>query len=233
MKLHISRLLPVFLIVLYLTGCQTANTTLLIEDNEFKLNDLENKTVTIAPVQIVENNIPEQTKLAVMKIFDNSGTEKLDVDVQSLFAQNIMDGLDLFTVKILNKDFVIENNNGTQVLIPTIRVDDIFKARMNKNIEINSAVTEGTNFILVPLALKLDAESNVNAQFKNADLVDPGIKATISYVIYDVQKKNIALSGVLTGVSEKSGMIDRTLGRNEILLAANNAVNQFVEELRK
>ena len=218
---------------IFITGCQTTNTTLMIDDPEFNLHDMQNKTVYITPAQIVENNIPKQTQITVIKPNDMFDSQNLDVDLQTLLAQNFTEGLDFFTVRTINKSFIIENNNGTQVIIPTVKIDNHYRARANDDFRINKVLTAGCDFVFVPLALQLDAVDNVNKPYKSIDLVEPGFKASINYVVYDVSKNKIAASGVLIGTAEKSGMIDNTLGRNAILLAMNNAIRNLLEEFRK
>ena len=228
-------IIPTFFILSFIliVSCQTANTTLMIEDSEFNLNNLQGKMVVIAPAQIVENNIPKQTQISVIKPNDKFDPQNLDVDLQTLLAQNFSEGLDFFTVRTINKSFIIENNNGTQVIIPTVKIDNHYRARVNDDFKINKTLTSGCDFIFVPLALQLDAVDNVNKPYKSIDLVEPGYKASVNYVIYDVNKDKIAASGLLIGTAEKSGMIDNTLGRNAILLAMNNAIRNLLEEFRK
>ncbi|HRP91688.1 MAG TPA: hypothetical protein PLH53_02260, partial [Ignavibacteriaceae bacterium] len=163
---------------IFIIGCQTTNTTLMIDDPEFNLHDMQNKTVYITPAQIVENNIPKQTQITVIKPNDMFDSQNLDVDLQTLLAQNFTEGLDFFTVRTINKSFIIENNNGTQVIIPTVKIDNHYRARANDDFRINKVLTAGCDFVFVPLALQLDAVDNVNKPYKSIDLVEPGFKAS-------------------------------------------------------
>ena len=215
------------------TGCQTTNTALLKNDPDFNLYDMQKKMVYIVPAQVVENNIPKQVKNPFLKPSDSFDPENIDVDLQNLLAQNFTEELGLFTSKTINKSFVIENNNGTQVVIPTVKVGDQYKAKLNNDFKVNSVLTEGCDFLFVPIALQLDNVDNVNAQFKNVDLVESGYQTTIYYVIYDVHKNKIVVSGSLVGEAEKSKMIDNSLGRNAVLLAMNSAIGKLLEEFRK
>ncbi len=224
--------LSIFGLIL-MVSCQTVNPTLIKDDPEFNLYDMQKKMVYIVPAQIVENNIIKKNELPVMKPSDAFDVQNIDVDLQNLLAQNFTEELGLFPVKTINKEFILENNNGTLSLIPTAKVDNQYKARINSDFKINSLLTAGCDYIFVPIALQLDAVENVNKPFKSIDLVDPGYRASISYVIYDVKKNNIAVSGLLIGSAERSGMINTTLGRNAILLAMNSAINNLLAEFRK
>lgn len=216
-----------------LTGCQTTNLRMNFEDPDFTLNQLHGKTVVVTPVQVVEDNIPQQNKLSIIKTAENYNTQNLDVDTQTLLAQNLAQGIDLFTTKVLSKDVITKNNNGTTVIIPMSKTGNEYNANIKNDFVIKPELKTGTDFLLVPIALQLDIVNNVNGHYKNIDLIDPGVQAKISYILFDVNKNKPVASGKLLGAVEKSGLIDNTLGRDAILLAINNAASELLLEFQK
>jgi hypothetical protein len=221
----------ILLIIACLTGCQTSTSNMIYEDSEFRLSQLEEKNVLVTPAQIIDDQLSNQIELSFGKKTASYDTRYLDVETQNLIAENFR-MYDMFTVKTIDKNYLIENNNGTQIVIPIIKKGDSYKAQLTPGYSVNQAVAGNADFLFVPLSLSLNAVSNVNRHYKNEDLKDPGIRADLSYVIYDVKKNRIALSGDVSGVVEKSGVIDNMMGRDAILLAVNKAAENLLKEFR-
>lgn len=219
-------------ILLLLIGCQTANTNLILEDPNFTLYDLQEKTVLVIPALTIENSIPTQNQLpTLIPQNDYSNTANLDMETKLLLDQRISEELDLFNVNLMPNLFSNENNNS-QILIPIYKVDNVYKVKPNSDITVDEELSKTADYFLVPLAIQLETERNVNEQFKSEELVEPGIRATMSYVFIDATTKKIVISGTVHGKAAKSGMIDRTLGKNVVLMAVNNAISELIKEFK-
>jgi len=231
-KAVLSVLSFAFLIVLTFS-CSTFNEKLIVQDSEFSFSYLQNKTILAGTAQIVENTIPNQTQIS---LWDNSGDSNfanLEAEIQSLLIMRINEETGLLKLKPATSGYLTENNNDVPVIIPMKKVNNIYKPILNQNIEFDEHLSTMVDYLFVTLAVQLESVDNVNEQFKSIDLVEPGIRVSLSYAIVDVFKNKIVVSGVVRGVAEKSRMIDRTLGRNAILLAANNAISELVEAFEK
>lgn len=219
-------------ILLLLIGCQTANTKLIVEDPDFTLYDLQEKTVLVTPAITIENSVPAQNQLpALFTQNDRSSIAHLDMETKLLLDQRISDELDLFKVNLMPNLFS-KGNNNSQLMIPIYKIDNVYKVKLNSDITLDEELSKAADYLLVPLAIQLSSELNINEQFKSEDLVEPGIKATMSYVFVDASTKKIVLSGTVNGKAAESGMIDRTLGKNVVLLAVNNAITELIKEFK-
>lgn len=219
-------------ILLLVIGCQTANTNLIFEDPDFTLYDLQEKTVLVTPVMTIENNVPKQNELpTLITLNDNSSIASLDSETKLLLDRRISEELDLFNVNLISNLFSKENKIS-QMLIPIYKVDNVYKVKPNSDITIDKELLKIADYLLVPLAIQLESERNVNEQFKSEALVEPGVKATMSYVFIDATTKKIVISGTVHGKAAKSGMIDRTLGKNVVLMAVNNAITELIKEFK-
>lgn len=147
--------------------------------------------------------------------------------------KKISENLDLFIPKSLNKGFVLENNKGSKILIPIIKRDGIYRAASKTEFNIDEKLTQNGDYILIPLAIQLDDVRNINERYQSADLVEPGIEASVSYAVYDISGKKIVISGTVQGVAKKSYMIDKSLGKDDMYLAVDEALKALVTEFRK
>ncbi len=233
MKNKIKVLLSFLPLIIILIACQTVPHTLLIEDPDFNLDKLRNHTVILSVPQFIENNMRNVSQLPFLESDDFTKRDNADVEIQSLMVRQITENLNLFIPKALNKDYILEHNNGSKILLPIIKKDGFYKVAPNTIFNINEKITEDADYILVPLAIQLEDVDNINERFKSIDLVEPGTKATISYAIYGVKENKIVVSGVVDGVTSKTLLIDRAMGKDDITQAVNNAIYSMVEEFRK
>jgi len=225
--------LLIFLLILGIISCQTVNSGLVIEEPDFNLSKLKGKEVLISVPQVIENNIPKTTQLPFFDSDDFSKRESIDTDIQNLMVKKISENLDLFITKSLSKSFILENNNGSKILIPIIKKDGFYKSASKTHFNIDEKLTQNGDYILIPLAIQLDDVRNINERYQSADLVEPGIEASISYVIYGINEKTIVISGIVQGVAKKSYMIDKSLGKDDVYFAVDEAVKSLVKEFMK
>jgi len=223
----------IFPLILGIFGCQTVNSGLVIEYPEFNLNKLKGKEVFISVSQVIENSIPKTTQLPVFDSDDFSKRESIDTDIQNLMMKRISENLDLFIPKSLSKSFILENNNGSKILIPIVKKDGFYKAASKTQFNIDEKLKQNGDYILIPLAIQLDDVRNINERYQSADLVEPGIEASISYVIYGINENTIVISGIVQGVAKKSYMIDKSLGKDDVYFAVDEAIKSLVKEFMK
>ncbi|HQI42139.1 MAG: hypothetical protein B6D44_10990 [Ignavibacteriales bacterium UTCHB2] len=223
----------IFPLILGIFGCQTVNSGLVIEEPDFNLSKLKGKEVLISVPQVIENNIPKTSQLPFFDSDDFSKRESIDTDIQNLMVKKISENLDLFIPKSLSKSFILENNNGSKILIPIIKKDGFYKAASKTQFNIDEKLTQNGDYILIPLAIQLDDVRNINERYQSADLVEPGIEASISYVIYGINEKTIVISGIVQGVAKKSYMIDKSLGKDDVYFAVDEAIKSLVKEFMK
>lgn len=223
----------IFLLILGIFSCQTVNSGLVIEEPDFNLSKLKGKEVLISVPQVIENNIPKTSQLPFFDSDDFSKRESIDTDIQNLMVKKISENLDLFIPKSLSKSFILENNNGSKILIPIIKKDGFYKAASKTQFNIDEKLTQNGNYILIPLAIQLDDVRNINERYQSADLVEPGIEASICYVIYGINEKTIVISGIVQGVAKKSYMIDKSLGKDDVYFAVDEAIKSLVKEFMK
>jgi hypothetical protein len=233
MKSQIKLLLSILPLIAGIYSCQTVNSGLVIEDPDFNLNKLKGKEVLISVPQVIENNVSKATELPFFDGDDFSKRESIDTDIQNLMMKKISENLDLFIPKSLNKGFVLENNKGSKILIPIIKRDGIYRAASKTEFNIDEKLTQNGDYILIPLAIQLDDVRNINERYQSADLVEPGIEASVSYAVYDISGKKIVISGTVQGVAKKSYMIDKSLGKDDMYLAVDEALKALVTEFRK
>ncbi len=233
MKNCIKPFLLVLPLIIGFFSCQTVNRGLVIEEPDFDLNKLKGKEVLISVPQVIENNIPKTSQLPFFDSDDFSKRESIDTDIQNLMVKKISENLDLFIPKSLSKSFILENNNGSKILIPIIKKDGFYKAASKTQFNIDEKLTQNGDYILIPLAIQLDDVRNINERYQSADLVEPGIEASISYVIYGINEKTIVISGIVQGVAKKSYMIDKSLGKDDVYFAVDEAIKSLVKEFMK
>ncbi|MCZ7611683.1 MAG: hypothetical protein M5U17_16185 [Ignavibacterium sp.] len=233
MKNQIKKLFLTLPLIISIYSCQTVNSGLVFEDPDYNLSKLKGKEVLISVPQVIENNISRTAELPFFGSDDFSKRESIDTDIQNLMMKKISENLDLFIPKSLNKDFVLENNKGSKILIPIIKKDGIFRAASKTELNIDEKLTQDGDYILIPLAIQLDDVRNINERYQSADLVEPGIEACVSYVIYSINEKKIVISGVVQGVAKKSYMIDKSLGKDDMYFAVDEAIKALVTEFRK
>jgi len=233
MKNQIKKLLLTLPLIISIYSCQTVNSGLVFEDADYNLSKLKGKEVLISVPQVIENNISRTAELPFFGSDDFSKRENVDIDIQNLMMKKISENLDLFIPKSLNKAFVLENNKGSKILIPIIKKDGIYRAASKTELNIDEKLTQDGDYILIPLAIQLDDVRNINERYQSADLVEPGIEASVSYVIYSINEKKIVISGVVQGVAKKSYMIDKSLGKDDMYFAVDEAIKALVTEFRK
>lgn len=233
MKNCIKPFLLVLPLIIGFFSCQTVNRGLVIEEPDFDLNKLKGKEVLISVPQVIENNISKAAELPFFGSDDFSKRESIDTDIQNLMMKKISENLDLFIPKSLNKAFVLENNKGSKILIPIIKKDGIYRAASKTELNIDEKLTQDVDYILIPLAIQLDDVRNINERYQSADLVEPGIEASISYAVYGINEKKIVITGFVLGVAKKSYMIDKSLGKDDMYFAVDEAIKALVTEFRK
>jgi hypothetical protein len=233
MKSSIKLSLLILPMIIAILSCQTVNKGLVYEEPEFNLSKLKGKEVFISVPQVIENSIPKTTQIPVFDDDDFSKRESIDTDIQSLMMKKIYENLDLFIPKSLNKSFVLENNNGSKILIPIIKKEGFYKAASKTQFNIDEKLKQNGDYILIPLAIQFDDIRNINERYQSADLVEPGIEATISYAIYGINENTIVISGIVQGVAKKSYMIDKSLGKDDVFFAVDEAVKSLVREFMK
>lgn len=221
------------LLIILTFSCSPINEKIIIQDSEFSINHLRGKTILAGTAQIVENNIPNQVQISLWGNTRENDFTNLDSDVLSLLVMRANEETELLKLKSVTTNYLTENNNDVPVNIPMKKSNNYYQPILNQSIVFDEQFSNKADYLFVTLALQIESVDNVNEKFKSVDLVEPGVRLSISYAIVDISRKKIIINGVVSGVAEKSKMIDRTLGRNAIMLAANNAISELIEVFKK
>lgn len=219
-----------FLIITFvLVSCGTSNITQNYVDPNFSQLDLKDKIVRIIPVQAVFNNLIEEKTLVIVEEKNNTDFRRIDTDVQYLIGSKFQSYLDHFSTKYFEQKFIVENNNMTKVLFPVFLKNGRYQIKIDSTTALPEAFKEQTDFILIPTAVKLETIDNIDKHFKTEDLIVRGIKATLDYALYSVKMNKVMMSGSVSGVTAKSGLLQESFGRDDVKIAMDKAAESLVE----
>lgn len=214
------------LILFVISGCAANNSILKIEDETFSVKMLKGKKIGVVQAQVIENDVTKESKNPRLKIDDDEEAANLRKDSQILIVGKLNKAGAGFAAEVIDKiNQPGENYNGN--VFPVKNVDGVYRVVMDSSFKLPDGVRKSYDYILIPVTILVNNVTDINTQSKSVDLIDPGIGVSVNYCIYDVKRGNIVATGLVQGTVDKSGTIDKSIGRNAVLLALDKAGSEL------